>query len=706
MLPFVESLEPRQLLSASISSDNAPDAHAPEVTVAITASDRRELLSHFFGDVHASLRKTLRHSGAAAFDASLLKYMVRRAGPSYFFNGHQLARTMEMANRTQIDGIGRVRNHADDVLAHRFPEQVNSDEYTVQLGDNVDWDALPAATDNADFLHSLNRHTFWRELGNAYRLTGDGAYVRELVAQLGSWSEQTPALADADDWADSSPHWWLLDAADRVNNWVYTYFMVLGSSDWTPAANTLFLQRLWDHGDFLANVTPGAVIKNRTALHAGSLQMLGMLFPEFDQAGAWEYAGTDLLFRCLGEQFRPDGGHVEQTPAYQASAASAFLSNYYLAQLNGKTYWTRNRRVLLTSAVEVLYRMTSGGGMPGLSDSYRASSPGRLLAFAAHIFDMPKYNGAEHLDTAILVADRFGDEDFRNVDPDPLATYAMPDSGYYFMWANGTRLIVDAGPKGGTHGHYDLLSFEWNDNVLDQPYIPDPGPYRYDESAERQYVISTPAHNTISVDGLNHEAIEEPHSPKIVVDEFTASDTEFRFTAHHHAYAALAGAPVVGRTIFMHRSSTDYGTVIVVDWARSETSHEFTSTFNLGTATATQTAPGVVDNQLTRTTWLRLQTLAAGAATYALDDSFISSNPPPEARTDTKRYRVTQSGTSALSVTLLSKYTPTGFKNKVPATIEWEDGAPPAAGQTVRLKLTLPTGQVRHLEFVPPDLTS
>ncbi|RYE74322.1 MAG: alginate lyase family protein, partial [Myxococcales bacterium] len=75
--------------------------------------------------------------------------------------------------------------------------------------------------------------------------------------------------------------------------------------------------------------------------------------------------------------------------------------------------------------------------------------------------------------------------------------YAMPDSGNYILRSDdtgsATQVTFDAGPKGGSHGHMDLLNFElWSGG---RPLIVDPGPYLYDNSADRNYVISTKAHN-------------------------------------------------------------------------------------------------------------------------------------------------------------------------------------------------------------------
>lgn len=726
----LQPLESRRYFSASLinSADTGSVQSAPIISMAaqvdpagaaVSVADRRALISEFSGPLAASLAKTLRHSGADAFDATLLKYMTHRPGPIFFYNPKHTNRLLDYIDTTLAVKIAPEVQQADEILAHKFPEQINSQSNDVQLGPEIDWDVQPKRVSNPDFLHSLNRHTFWKDLATAYTLTGDGKYVTELAAQLASWSQQTPPLQNPDDWAASSPHWWLLDAADRASNWTSAYFMVLGSPDWTAAANTLFMKEIWLHGDFLSRVTPGSFKSNKTAIHAAGLLRIGLLFPEFSAAAKWEEQGFDMTFRALATQFYPDGGHVEETPAYQASALNAFLENYRLAELNGRSNWTRNRRHLFLNAVEALYQLlTPSGTMPGISDTYRTSTPGPFLTRCGLLLGDTRYVIARPtLDDVFLV----GPDRLREVfvgSPGTLynrgPSYALPDAGYYMLrdsyeqssqnsplYFSNTQVLFDAGPKGGTHGHYDLLSFDLETPLFN--LVADPGPYEYDDSADRKYVISTPAHNTISIDGLNHEAVEGKNNPKIVVDDFTTTPTEGRVTAHHHAYEYLDGKPTVGRTIWMDRTMSQPPLIIAVDWARSDAPHTFTTSFNFPQTDVTETAPGVVDIKLTRTYRMRAQSLLLPGQTDALNATFVSNSPPPDAKTPATRYAVSQTGNMALFVTMFSEYIPTGFNPTQPASIAF--ASPPQPGQAVHLSVTMANGTTRSLVFQPPDLS-
>ncbi len=713
----IEHLEPRQYLSATFGlhawtapqqlGKVAPTGEASS-TLAAAKTLRQQLVERISDPtITASLSRTLRYSGADAFDASLLKYMIRRDGPAYYFTGKQFTRALgDFPDLRQSSDIAQAIARADSVLAHRFPEQLSATSFKVQLPPGtIDWLDQPAGTTNPNFLDGINRQAFWKDLGIAYRATGDGKYVRELVAQLQSWSKQAPVPANPDDWANSGPTWLLLTAADRASNWVYAYAMVLGSADWSAAANTLFLSKLWEHGDFLSKVTSSGYGKNRTALQGAAVWQLGILFPEFAGAAAWETRGADITFRCLEAQFFADGGQIEETPFYAVSVLDSMLQSYRLAQKYGRPGWTKHRREMLTNGIEALYQvLTPDGRLPSVSDTYRSSEVGRFFTRAAITFQDWRYHisGSIYLDDVIAAN---GDLNkvilgTGNLFARPL-TYALPDSGYYVIRGRGLSAIFDAGPKGGAHGHYDLLSFELNGNPVP---IPDPGPYTYDDSPQRAYAISTPAHNTISIDGKNHDAVEGAHNRMIAVDEFTQGVNEARVTAHHYAYQSLAGRPVVGRTFWADQTASNPRPVtITVDWGRSDilAPHAFTSSMNIGSTTVTQVAAGVYDASLTKFVKMRVQSLLLPGQSVAVTDTEVTDAPPPGGQTAAKRYSVSQTGTSYLSVTMTSQYIP--VDSEQPASVAFE--ATPKKGQPLRLALTMPDGTVRHLVFPAPDLS-
>src|SRR5436190_16351351 len=177
--------------------------------------------------------------------------------------------------------------------------------------------------------------------------------------------------------------------------------------------------------------------------------------------------------------------------------------------------------------------------------------------------------------------------------PNRGSTYSMPQSGYYMMRSgsdsNARQITFDSGPTGGQHGHFDLLNFELDG--YGKPLISDPGLYTYDTSARRNWAISTPAHNTISIDNASHAALEGVTNPGLYASGLSSVAGGSQITAMHRGYAGLAGSPAVSRSIWYDGD----GPMIIVDWGESDVSHSFTTSFLLpGTTTSRHLAAGSI----------------------------------------------------------------------------------------------------------------
>src|SRR2546422_829932 len=144
------------------------------------------------------------------------------------------------------------------------------------------------------------------------------------------------------------------------------------------------------------------------------------------------------------------------------------------------------------------------------------------------------------------------------------------------------QLTFDSGPTGGAHGHFDLLNFELFG--YGKPLISDPGLYQYGTSVRRNWAVSTPAHNTISIDNASHAALEGVINPGLYSSGLSSVAGGYQITGSHRAYQGLIGAPVVTRSIWYDGD----GTMVIVDWGESTTSHSFTTSFLLPTTTTSR----------------------------------------------------------------------------------------------------------------------
>lgn len=714
----LQPLESRLLLSGNETAAveaPSPAAAAPLAVpsaAAVAPADllskavRQNLLNHWSGENKASLQAKLNANRLGAFDAALLEYMRERPGQTFVFKQSDVGDIVDFINDELSTAF--VIGHADDIVAHRFPEQGNSDEYEIQLpAGEINWYRQPPSTTNPEFVQSLNRQEFWIELAQAYRFTRNVKYINELIAQLSSWSQQNPGVADPSSWSPDSKQWNLLNTSVRAHTWVWVHQTVLSASGWTPAANTLMLAKLWEHGDYLRRVQSYSLDSNRTVIHASSLLHIAQLMHEFTDSPGWETYGRNLLFGAMDAQFHPDGGHIEQSPNYAVNGINNLLEAYWLDRNKGDApKWPAERVRRLTNAMETHVQLLSpNGAMAALSDTYRSTSA-QMLNKARIILGTDRWPPAlpRLRDAWMFGADAM--EDYIQYDVSPALgdrgkTFGMPDSGYYVMrsgaGSNARQYTFDAGPKGGTHGHFDLLNFELFG--YGKPLIADPGVYKYDNSPQRQYVVSTPAHNTLSIDGENQMALEGTDNPGFVVDQWTTAADHAQVAAHHTAYSHLRGSPVVGRNIWY-----DYDDVaLIVDWAEATSSHNYTVSFNLPgdeSDVSGVLADGSINTKY-RSGNVKVAPLLRDGQTAARGPlRFVSHNPPPDESDPAYRFTVTGSGPFQVFATLVTTYSGRTPPN---VTAEWVTTSP-RPGEPIVLRLTK-DGVSQDITFAPPTQT-
>jgi hypothetical protein len=548
----------------------------------ITKAMRQDLLAHWNGANKADLQAKLDANKPGAFDGLLLNYMATRGGSTFFWNTADIPGIRTFVNEPNI-ATSTLIARADNIVAHKFPNGATS-AFDVNMGaGDINWRTVGP---NGEFVHVLNRHNYWQDLSQAYVFTQNAKYINELVSELSSWSAQFAPLADPNTFESADPPWLPLDAAHRADNWTWAYQHVLGSSGWTADANTLFLYELYQHGDFLRRVTPYPLASNRAMFEAQGLMEIAHLVPEFDNAADWKTYGRNLMFSAMDAQLNPDGGHAEATPGYMGQILSALLETYWLDKKKGEqAAWAGDRLDKLENASKAYIELLSpNGDLAALSDSYRTPADSFWLEARIILNDTTDFPAAKpRLHDVWLFGKNVAQD---NIDapvapamPNRPNTFSLPQSGYYMMRSgsdsNARQITFDAGPTGGIHGHFDLLNFELFG--YGTPLISDPGLYTYDTSARRNWAVSTPAHNTISIDGQNHAALEGIGNPGIQSSGIIHTAGGYQITASHRAYQGLLGSPVVTRSIWFDGS----GVMLVVDWGESVTPHLYTQSFLL-----------------------------------------------------------------------------------------------------------------------------
>ena len=282
-------------------------------------------------------------------------------------------------------------------------------------------------------------------------------------------------------------------------------------------------------------------------------------------------------------------------------------------------------------------------------------------------------------------------------------SFVMPESGNAVLRSNdsprATQIFFDSGPKGGYHGHHDLLNFElWSGG---RPLIADPGAFKYDNSADRNYVRSTVAHNTINIDRKNTGEVEDPdgtgpRKSPLIRNNWNVNDSFAMLNSTHQAYNYLPGAPIVSRSLYY-----DYnGIIVLVDRVEGGRTVAAQQSFNVPAtidANTTGTGSGDIRTRFTSGDNVRIKPIFGG--TLARVSTFITrADPGGDYKEAAYRLTVTKNDDTSVFVTLINVYGATTSSGVDASVIS--GGA--SGRDAVVVRLTGTDGGPRDITFAPP----
>ncbi len=409
--------------------------------------------------------------------------------------------------KAEKDAIGdQLCEHIiNDTAYHLYPDPVD-------MGKDFDWSHNPRVRSDPGYTEewtwgSISRMHFWKGLANAYWNTLDEKYAQEWVAQLLDFTKKNNYLNKPV--AGKSTLWRTLDASERMDNsWPYAYYHFLNSPAFTPEAQWVYLRSILDHIDLLKKglETPGRS-GNWVASECFGLYSIAVLFPELKDAPMLREFALNRLLEEINCTVPPDGFEAELTPGYHYFSLSSLAGPMKLARLNNLPVPDAFRAKLLAMYLAPITVMDQNGITVATNDSGPSAAAAPAQQALKLLGDDPTLKWAAT-----------GGKEGKALP----TTTMLPYAGFYAMrggWnRNDTFLFFRAGPAGIGHQHEDMLQVvmrAWNKTLLLEPAT-----YAYDHSEWRRYVLNTPAHNTIIVDGKwqhrgsNKPPVTEPvHNP-------------------------------------------------------------------------------------------------------------------------------------------------------------------------------------------------
>jgi hypothetical protein len=392
---------------------------------------------------------------------------------------------LDKASSSDYPGAGKIMNHIIDAT-EGAPETF--------VGKDINWEFNPVDPSAPNYTRewtfsSLNRMSFWDTLSRAYWSTLNEKYAREWVDQMVDWVEDNPVPMDKK--ANETLSWRTIEAGIRMSgSWMNAYYSFLLSSSFTPDANLSFVKGVIEHGQRLEKITLDYPERtgNWVTMECNGLGTIGILFPEIKKAKDYLRVAFDRMNKELDKQVYPDGAEIELTPGYHQVSRSNFMELAKLAQKNNIILPEGYIGKLEKMYTYNLYLMDPAGNLPPFNDASVESALNSLKE------GYEVWNNKEFL---------YGSTLGKEGQKPRFDSYFFNWAGYYVM-RNGWNysdncLYFDAGPVGSGHEHEDMLNLYLysHGKIL----LTESGTYTYDQSKWRRYVLSTPAHNTIMVDG-------------------------------------------------------------------------------------------------------------------------------------------------------------------------------------------------------------
>lgn len=393
---------------------------------------------------------------------------------------------------------------------------------------------------------------------------GQPQWAQTLTQQLRQWETQNPYL--------NSIHWKSgIEAGIRSVNLVYT-------RRWASQAPELFAECLPILDRVL--ITHFHFLTRHLSLYSSAnnhllAELLGIfaITAHYDGKAMtqWREKAFSWLEEELFAQTHADGFTKEQSAHYHAEVLQMYMIWAALAQ---KTGMTPSQEALqrIAAMVEFVRLLTRPDGhLLDIGDS----DEGQLFF---PYFD-PSFSLYQSLQTDWALISQSGKEeglrfDLRNYlvwgekgkamfsnlpitkKRSPMTNY-FESSGYCVIEEDGCRIWFDVGDLGygslAAHGHSDLLHFSLEVNGI--PFIVDVGTYQYHArfAKWRNYFRGISAHNTLSINNLQHAAdggrMIWLNHPQIVERAFTESDTEVMCRAAHNGFDNQGAGVIHGRIL-------------------------------------------------------------------------------------------------------------------------------------------------------------
>lgn len=392
-------------------------------------------------------------------------------------------------------------------------------------GGRVHWLHNPAKDTN--YVSLVGSQWFMNPLGRAYLLTGEDRFAETFAWIFESWFDRQEAICELQGGLGFNPIYRAYYPGIQARILADNYYSMADSPALTPAVHVKVMRQLLACARFLERQERTFRKGNQQVAAVLGLGIIGLVFPELNDAGAWVERAERILAEHLQKDFFADGGHRELCTQYHKTCLRdvsyvALTSEHngrpspllrgengkaleracdWLARLVMPTGETPPLHSAVFSTDHAVYGLISAAHFQRSDHAYLASrfwqrgeapSQKAPLAFAVYLLCSP-------LKASVL----------RIAEPPHYTSTQLEPSGLAVMrtgWEPHDRyLIFQHGWANTGHAYPVALSFllEINGELI-ATHAGSPRSYRH---PAYRYCHSTMSHQTVSIDGKSYPKV-------------------------------------------------------------------------------------------------------------------------------------------------------------------------------------------------------
>ena len=417
--------------------------------------------------------------------------------------------------------------------------------------DEIDWDIVLSTSPGTYqlYLQALYPIVY---LSEAYYFTEKEEYLDYARLLIENWMKYKNSPE-----SDDNPYvWYDHGTALRVDNLIFFLLAYTEAGKLDDSFRLAMSSLLEEHGVHLSDMDEYTANHNHGIFQDQALIYLAY-FLNNESKEEWLELALERLQEQESYAFNEEKVHVENSPGYQIGVADLFNSIANFLQTMGNDFGDQFYGDVIDSLEFMAWMTKPNGALAEVGDTSSTVSS-----------NSKKYNNQHYIYAQLKGAD--------GTKPTTNSTI-YPISGYYFgreSWnpedfVQTTWTMFKAGYSSKTHKHADDGSFMLYAKGYD--IFVDPGWYNYMSGAkERDYFISSGAHNTVIVDDKSYSPTVE-NSSKTGIYEYELGEEYDYVIGYNNMYD---GVQIDRHFFYMDNAIVLYDDII------SEKEHVYSQMFH------------------------------------------------------------------------------------------------------------------------------